>query len=118
MIYEIRDYYIDPAMIDVYEEWTTKRALPYMRRELDLVGFWFLADPEPEVTGAPLDETGAANVTWIIRWDDIETRNREMGRVFSPSGDEWSEIWKQHPGRQVYRRLEVRFTRNVVAANG
>jgi hypothetical protein len=49
-------------------------------------------------------------VTWIIRWDDLETRNRVMSEVFA-SSEEWAEITKAHPGREHYHRIEARFAK-------
>jgi len=111
MIYEIRDYYVEPAAMEQYAKWVQDHALPYIHRNLELVGFWINTDAPVQVTGAPLDEVGAATVTWIVRWDDIDTRNRIMGSVFGPGASEWAEIAAHHPGRQNYRRIQARFTR-------
>ncbi|MEQ8263943.1 hypothetical protein [Pseudohaliea sp.] len=116
MIYEIRNYYLDPKALPDYENWLTAWALPYMREHLDLVGFWVTRGPDAEVAGAPLDELGAATVTWIIRWPDIETRNSEMARVFAPSSEAWGAITEKHPGREHYRRIEARFAEELLDA--
>jgi hypothetical protein len=110
MIYEIRNYHFEPTLLGEYEEWVTKHAMPYMREHLDLVGFWMNVDEPAQVTGKPLDELGSATVTWIIRWDDLETRNRVMSEVFA-SSEEWAEITKAHPGREHYHRIEARFAK-------
>ncbi|MGE0542165.1 MAG: hypothetical protein AB7R89_18495 [Dehalococcoidia bacterium] len=113
MIYEIRDYYVEPAALERYAMWVQDHALLYIRRNLDLVGFWIRTDPSAQVTGAPLDDLGAANITWIVRWDDVDTRNRIMNAVFGPEASEWAEISKHHPGRQNYRRIQARFMNAV-----
>ena len=79
MIFEIRNYHYEPSMIGAYRAWAAAKAVPYIRNHLDLVGFWVNFDEAPIVGGKPLDELGSATVTWIIRWDDMQTRNRVMG---------------------------------------
>jgi len=109
MIYEIRNYHFEPSLLDKYEDWVTKHALPYMRKHIDLVGFWMNIDAPPDVTGKRLDDLGSATVTWIIRWDDLDTRNRGMGETFG--SDEWGDIMKAHPGREHYHRIEAKFAK-------
>jgi hypothetical protein len=111
MIYEIRDYYVEPTAMGAYEKWLREHALAYIRSHLDLVGFWVNTDAPVQVTGKALDDIGPATVTWVIRWADIDTRNRMMGAVFGPGAADWAEIVKHHPGRQHYRRIEARFAR-------
>ncbi len=113
MIYEIRNYYVEPAVLNDYEKWVKEHALPYIRRRLPIAGFWVSTDIPAQVTGAPLDELGSANITWVIHWDDLETRNRVMGEVFGPGASEWSDITTHHPGRQHYRRIEAKFARGL-----
>ncbi len=109
MIYEIRNYHVEPSVIDRYAEWASTLALPYIRRHLDLVDFWISTDIPSQVTGRPLDELGSANITWIIRWEDLSTRTRVMSAVFGPDSEDWSAISTQHPGRQHYLRIEAKF---------
>lgn len=108
MIYEIRNYHFDPQRFDEYKAWAKAKALPFLDRELDLVGFWATAD-DSEVTGEPMDDLGSANITWIIRWPDRETRDASMGTIFG--GDEWGEIFADVPGGLAsYQRMEAKFT--------
>lgn len=107
MIFEIRNYHYEPSLIKEYKAWARDKALPYIRRHLDLVGFWVKIDEEPEVNGKPLDELGSATVTWIIRWASIEDRNERMGKIFV--SDEWREIMKDNPGQENYHRTEAKF---------
>ena len=112
MIVEIRNYHFDPARIDDYRVWATELAVPHLKAELDLVGFWINTAAEPEITGAPHDDLGTANVTWILRWDDLETRSKTMDRVFS--SDRWKEIFAKVPGgRESYRRTEAKFAAEI-----
>ena len=107
MIHEIRNYHYEPTLMREYREWATKHALPYIRRHLDLEGFWVNLDEAPQINGSPLDKLGSATVTWIIRWDDMATRNETMKRVFG--SDEWAEIMKTNPGQENYLRMEAKF---------
>ena len=56
MIHEIRNYHYEPTLMAEYRDWATKLALPYIRRHLDVVGFWVNLDEAPQITGSPLDE--------------------------------------------------------------
>ena len=73
MLFEIRNYHFDPARFEEYKTWAREQALPFLDRELDLVGFWANIDTASEVNGAALDELGSANITWVIRWPDRTT---------------------------------------------
>ena len=107
MIHEIRNYHYEPKLMKEYKEWAIKLALPYIRKNMDLVGFWVNIDEAPQIGGKPLDELGSATVTWIIRWDDIETRHEVMGKAFAT--DEWSAIMQRNPGQESYHRVEAKF---------
>ena len=107
MIFEIRNYHYEPSLTEEYKKWAAEFALPYLRRHLDVVGFWINLDENPQVTGKPLDDLGSATVTWIIRWNDIAQRNEVMERVFAAG--EWQDVMKKNPGKEHYHRKEVRF---------
>ena len=107
MIFEIRNYHYEPSAMAAYREWAVGKALPYIRANLDLVGFWINVDEPTQVGGKPLDDLGSATVTWIIRWEDVETRHRVMGEVFG--SDEWKGIMAANPGQENYHRTEAKF---------
>jgi hypothetical protein len=108
MIFEIRNYHFEPKRLDEYKAWAREHALPYLRQNLDLVGFWANAADEPEVLGVPTDSLGTANITWIIRWDDLEQRNRRWGEVFT--SEQWGQIFSRVPGGlDSYLRRESKF---------
>ncbi len=111
MTYEIRNYHYEPKLMKEYREWASKRALPYIRENMDLVGFWVNVDEAPQIGGKPLDELGSATVTWIIRWEDMDQRNAVMGKVFGSS--EWREIMKDNPGQENYHRTEAKFAESL-----
>jgi hypothetical protein len=113
MIYELRDYFVEPSAMQAYGKWVSELAVPYIRKHLDLVGFWIATDDPVQVTGAALDPIGAANVTWVLRWADVDERNRRMGECFGPGAAEWAGIVGQHPGRQHYRRIQSRYARGL-----
>jgi hypothetical protein len=107
MIFEIRNYHYEPSLIKEYRKWAVELALPFLRENLDVVGFWMNLDETPQVSGKPLDGLGSATVTWIIRWADMTQRNEVMARVFASS--EWQEVMKQNPGQEHYHRKEAKF---------
>ena len=107
MIFEIRNYHYEPRLIEEYKDWAVAKALPYIRANLDVLGFWVNVSEPPQIAGKPLDELGSATVTWIIRWLDIATRHDVMSKVFG--GDEWRQIMAANPGQENYHRTEVKF---------
>ncbi len=111
MIYEIRNYHYEPSLMKEYREWATKLALPYIRKQMDLVGFWINVDEAPQIGGKPLDELGSATVTWIIRWDDMAKRNDTMSKAFA-SGV-LQEIMKEIPGQEIFLRTEAKFAESL-----
>jgi len=112
MLYEIRNYHFDPDRFDEYKSWAKERALPYLSRELDLIGFW--AGDDAEVSGAEMDALGPANITWIIRWPDRATRDASFETIFAT--DEWAAIFAHVPGgMDSYKRLEAKFTEDLLA---
>ena len=113
MIYEIRNYHFDPERFEDYKKWAKELALPYLDRELDLVGFWANLDADNQVTGEPMDKMGSANITWIIRWPDLETREAEFaGRMGT---EEWAGIFEKVPGGMTsYHRMEAKFTESLL----
>ena len=112
MIYEVRNYHFDPSLFDEYKAWVRDRAGDYLKREFDLVGFWVNTDIPTEINGEALDSLGSANVTWIIRWQDIGQRNEVLPKVLSTK--EWREIFSSVPGgRDSYHRRESKFMEMV-----
>lgn len=111
-VFEIRNYHFDPELIGEYEAWARDIALPFIRKKVDVVGFWVDAGIDPQINGAPLDEMGSANVTWIIRWKSKAERDEKMGAVFS--GPEWDEVAAKIPGgRKSYLRIEAKFFKGL-----
>ena len=107
MIFEIRNYHYEPTLMNEYRKWATELAVPYIRENLDLVGFWVNLDEHAQIGGQPLDKLGIATVTWIIRWPDVATRELEMPKVFG--SPEWQKIMAQNPGQENYHRTEAKF---------
>ena len=112
MIYEIRNYHFEPSRFEEYKTWAKEQALPFLRKELELVGFWTKTPDPVEVLGVQTDDLGSANITWIIRWKDMEQRNQRMGEVFT--SDAWAQIFKSVPGGlDSYLRRESRFAEEL-----
>lgn len=111
-IYEVRTYHFDPARFDEYAEVARGEYLRYLRENLDVVGFFIGTDIPSEVRGAPQDELGSGNVTWIIRWDSKAERDEKLPQVLGTP--EWQEIFAAVPGGGgSYQRIEVRFMESL-----
>lgn len=113
MLFEIRNYHYDPAKFAAYRQWAVNEAVPFLRANLDVVGFWLDNGEPPEISGAdPMTlKHGSANVTWIIRWESMEARREGHERVFQ--GEGWRDIWSRHPDARGYLQLEARFAEEV-----
>ena len=112
MFYEIRNYHIDPKYFEGYKKWSRELAYPYAITKLDIVGFWMKNDMPVEYDGAlPRDENVVpSNVTWVIRWKDME--HRKKGWEDFRSG--WGPITSLVPGGQeIYLREEVKFAESI-----
>jgi hypothetical protein len=112
MIYEVRDYHYRKDLFEAYKAWG-EEAVPVLRSKLDLVGFWVDSGEAPEIAGsAPMDPAlGQANITWIIRWESKEQRDRVMAEVFSSK--EWLDVWAKHPDQDGYEQILGRFMEAV-----
>ena len=109
MVYEIRNYHYEPAKFDAYKEWATREAVPVLKQNLDVVGFWLNSSDAPEYKGsAQMDlPLGPSNVTWIIRWDSMQARVDGWKRL-SQNAD-WQAAWSKHPDANGYLQIEVKF---------
>ena len=108
-IYEIRDYTIESEWFDAYKEWAKDIAAPWLKENFEVIDFWMDEGEPPEVSGSNpiVSANGQPNVTWIIKWNSRETREREF--PLTMSSDEWKEIWAKHPNENAYLHLNVRF---------
>ncbi len=112
MFYEIRNYHIDPKYFEEYKKWSRELGYPYAITKLDIVGFWMKNDMPVEYGGVlPRDESVVpSNVTWVIRWKDME--HRKTGWEDFRSG--WGPITSLVPGGQEsYLREEVKFAESI-----
>jgi len=113
MIYEIRDYHYRRDIFDAYVKWA-EAAVVVLRDKLDVVGFWVdEGEFEQEVAGSDpqTSSIGSANVTWIIRWEDMEQRGEVMKTAFA--GDAWEAVMAQHPDANGYLQLASRFMKEM-----
>jgi hypothetical protein len=108
MLYEVRDYHYRPDLFDEYQQWAD-RAVPVLRDLLDVVGFWVDSGEASEVGGTdPIDSPiGHANVTWIIRWEDMQDREENLPKALGSQA--WRDIWAEHPDPGGYLQLMSRF---------
>ena len=113
MLYEIRNYHFDPNNWDAWKQWARAEAIPYLKANLDIVGFWFDNGETPEFGGQDPEprKYGAANVTWIIRWESMEQRNQ--ARKDRKASEAWQKIWSTQPDPNGYLHTEVRFAEDA-----
>ncbi len=108
-IVEVRDYTIDPAWWEAYQDWANKLAAPWLLANLDVIDFWMDCGLDADVSGSDprVSEHGQANVCWIIRWPSKAERDAQFNTIMSR--DEWKAIWAQHPNPKSYLQMNVRF---------
>lgn len=109
-MFEIRNYHFPPANFGEYKAWAESLALPYIRRKLDVVGYWVDNGMAAEYSGSlPKEENAArANITWIARWKDRAERDKVWQDLSSDVA--WQEILSQVPGGQEsFLRIEAKF---------
>ena len=108
-MFEIRNYHYDPAKWEAYKEWAINDAVPFLKANLDIVGFWIDNGDAPEIGGSdPMElKLGSANVTWVIRWASMEARDEGHKKVFL--GEGWQEVWARHPDANGYLQMEAKF---------
>ena len=113
MIDEIRNYHYDPAKFADYKAWALSEAVPFLKANLDIIGFWMESGDPSEIGGSdPMDlPHGSANVTWIIRWKDMQDRAEGHIRVFQ--GEGWQDIWSRHPDANGYLQMEAKFAEAI-----
>ena len=51
MFVEIRNYHYDPDKFEAYRNWAVDEAVPFLKANLDLVGFWLDNGEKPEIDG-------------------------------------------------------------------
>ena len=110
---EIRSYHYDPEKFEAYKQWAVDEAVPFLKENLNIIGFWLDNGMAPELSGSsPMDmPLGSANITWIIGWKDAEDRAEGHRRVFQ--GEGWQAIWSRHPDANGYLQMEARFAEPV-----
>ena len=112
-MYEIRNYWIDPAHFDEWIKWFRMKAAPFFRAQWDIVGFGLSNDIPPSYGGSQPESKGTpANLTWIIRWDDKEQRDEGWKNL--RVADEWTKVLAQRPGGSEWLlHIEAKFTNSI-----
>lgn len=111
-VYEIRDYHYRPERMNEYRKWAAEAA-KVLHDRLDVLGFWVDVGIPSEIMGSdPMDlPHGSANVTWIIRWDDMDQRQAGWEALWKDAG--WRAAWEEHPGFEDYLHMSVRYLREA-----
>jgi NIPSNAP len=113
MIYEIRNYYFEPSQVDAYKQWAKHKAMGYLKRKFNVLGFWADTGLAPEITGQAMDQLGPSNITWIIGWDNVSRRKATIDAAFATP--EWQAIFKDVPGGMAsYLRIECKFMESLM----
>jgi hypothetical protein len=110
---EIRSYHYDPDRFEAYKQWALDEAVPYLKANLNIVGFWIDSGIPAQVSGKSPSamELGSANITWIIRWADKAARDEGHRTLFGGAG--WKDIWSRHPDVDGYLQMEARFADEI-----
>ena len=113
-MFEIRCYHYLPEKFEAYKKWAIDEAVPFLKENLDVVGFWIDNGLAPEITGEDPQEHkhGVANITWIIKWKSESDRNLGMKEVLG--GAAWKDIWSRHPDSKGYLQMEARFAEDTL----
>ncbi len=107
-LFEVRNYHIEPGQLANYKIWISEHGLPHIRQHMHVVGFWVKGDGDAEISGSPLDDMGAANVTWVIKWHSKEEAEKTKEKVFGTPT--WQGIFAKFPGGgDAYKRVEVKY---------
>lgn len=86
MIYELRNYWVEPALIEQYLDWANNRALPVIQGEFGgrLVGFWRVDGYDGTIEEDP------PNVIWMLAWTDRAERDRVWAEI--RASESWVRI--------------------------
>lgn len=117
-LYEIRDYHYDPARMDAYRTWCHE-AVAVLDDLVDLVGWWVddgEVPPRVEGTDPAPSRHGQANVTWVLRWEDMGSRERIWAAMWDDPA--WQACWERHPGVDGYLQRTSRFLRRLDQPGG
>tara|TARA_B110000908_G_C10051495_1_gene356400 strand:+ start:423 stop:770 length:348 start_codon:yes stop_codon:yes gene_type:complete len=112
-IVEIRDYTIERDWLEEYKDWAEKMAVPWLKKNMDVIDFWVDDEIEAELDGSDprISPHGQPNVCWIIRWGSKEDRDRGFAAV--QEHPEWQEIWSKHPNENAYLVMNARFMKSI-----
>ena len=112
-MFEIRCYHYLPEKFEAYKNWAIDEAVPFLKENLDVVGFWIDNGLDPEITGEDpqTHKHGVANITWIIKWKSQSDRDHGMKEVLG--GAAWKDIWSRHPDSNGYLQMEARFAEEL-----
>jgi len=104
-MFEIRNCYYKPELVEAYKQWARARTLLCLKRELDLICFWTNLPEAAQITGKAMDDLGPVNSTGNLQWPDMATHDDTMTKVFATP--EWNETFKPVPGGiSSYLRME------------
>jgi hypothetical protein len=88
VIYELRHYWIDPAVLPTYIDWVNAKAQPLQRGRFGfrVIGFWEVAGQDQSGTVDP----DPPNIIWMAAWESHEERDRVWTEL--RASPEWAAI--------------------------
>jgi hypothetical protein len=88
VIYELRHYWIDPAVLPTYIDWVNQKAQPLQQSQFGfrVVGFWEVAGQDESGTVDP----DPPNIIWMAAWESREERDRVWATL--RASPEWAAI--------------------------
>ncbi len=110
-LYEFRHYHYRGDLDEYRQWWLTP--IEVLRVHLDIVGVWIDSGIDSRIAGsAPTDlPHGSANVTWVIRWDDLA--QREAGWEALGQDPAWTDAAERHPGFDRYLHMSIRLLNHI-----
>lgn len=112
-MYEIRNYWIDPEHFEEWMNWFKTYTAPFFRKIMDIVAIYPSNDVPHAYSGFnPREDVTPANLTWILRWDSKEQRDKAwMGLR---DNEEWQGILAERPGGAEYlKMIEAKFVDSI-----
>ena len=113
-IFEIRDYTMEPTVLEDYLIWAKNYFIPFAKNKIDIISFWGSKGINSEVSGSnPITSpNGQPNVTWVAKYRNKEERDTFYASLVDKN-EEWAKVWAAHPNPKAYIHNNSRFFKSV-----
>tara|TARA_S200000501_G_scaffold93489_1_gene86844 strand:- start:47583 stop:48440 length:858 start_codon:yes stop_codon:yes gene_type:complete len=117
-IYEIRDYTMEPEILDDYFYWVKNHFLPFAEKKIDLISFWGSTGADQVVSGSNpfVSPNGQHNVTWVAKYKNRKERDTFYASLVD-TNQEWAKVAAAHPNMSAYIHVNLRFFKSVGTIN-